>query len=74
MAALLRSFRLPPHYAAAFAAAGYDDVPFLRRLSGEAEELARLSEHVGFKPGHAARFGWALAQLGVGPGADFKIE
>ena len=60
--ALLTECRLLA-YAPAFEESGYDDAEFVLRLAQRnGSELADLYEHVGFKPGHAARFGHELKQ------------
>ena len=40
----------------------YDDLEFVLQLVHREDELADLMQHVGFKPGHAARFKAELAK------------
>jgi hypothetical protein len=43
-------------YAPSFEESGYDDLPFLLSIAHNRSRLDELHRHVGFKPGHAARF------------------
>ena len=60
VAALLSAVRLDS-YADAFMEQGYDDFDFLLSIAADACLLAELARHVGFKPGHKARFECELA-------------
>ena len=56
-------------YAAAFEGAGYDDLEFVLALVSDGAQLEQMYREVGFKPGHAARFGQVLKRrAGGAPG------
>ena len=59
-------------YSADFDAAGYDDLPYLLSLHGQPERLALVAFHVGFKPGHAARFQMELGRFATATAAGAR--